>query len=381
MYKKTIQIIFLIVFFALIGIPLLTTNLEDGKISTTENRKLVSRAHIHRQDGSLNTDYIRDVENWFNDNVGLRTEMVYADAKVQYVLFDKLPNGDFVLGPNNELNYATLPIINDYQRINLPEEDYLNDVASAYQNISDYLSDKNIQFYYYQCWDKHSIYPEYFPKAILQNEQTSRTDLILGKLKKDTTINVVSSKEQLIRMKGKYETYSVWGDATHWSDRGAYIGYLDLMDAINKNNNNKFKILQESDYIIEKQDVGSVFIGGIHKEDFQETFTIKNPTVYDSGETPYFLSQWQLKSRTILCNDSVDNNTTCLIIGDSYFDNFLYDDIAESFAKTVFIWGDYTENLDEIVEVYQPSIVIIENAERCERTGAAISFSTKINRK
>ena len=381
MFKKIIRILFVGLFFAMISVPLLTTNLEEGKISETENRKLVSRAHIHREDGTINQNYIKDLENWFNDNVGFRNDMVYVDARIQYTLFDKLPNNDFILGPNKELNYATPSIIEDYQRKNMPDDEYLKDVANAYQVISDYLEKRDIQFYYYQCWDKHSIYPEYFPKTIIQYGDVSRTDEIVESLKENTTIEVISPKEKLIELKNEYDTYSIWGDATHWSERGAYEGYLELMTAINNKNNNNYKVLKEDDYIIEKKDVGSTFIGDVHREDIQETFTIKNPKAYDSGEEPYYLCQWQLKSRTVLCNDSFDEDKVCVIIGDSYFDNFLYDDLAESFSKTVFIWGDYTENLAELVDYYNPSIVIIENAERCERTGAAINLAKKLSQK
>ena len=96
-----------------------------------------------------------------------------------------------------------------------------------------------------------------------------------------------------------------------------------------------------------------------------EDFEVKDPQAYLSDEEPRFLSEWANKSRTIYYNDKVDNNDTLLILGDSYFDNFLYDDFAEK--------------LEQLVDYYQPSIVINENAERCDRTEVMISASYKLS--
>ena len=74
----------------------------------------------------------------------------------------------------------------------------------------------------------------------------------------------------------------------------------------------------------------------------------------------------------------MDNNDTLLILGDSYFDGFLYDDFAESFHMVIQIWGDYTSKIQEIVDYYNPSIVVCENAERCDRTEEMVKAAQAI---
>ena len=66
------------------------------------------------------------------------------------------------------------------------------------------------------------------------------------------------------------------------------------MSAINQLNDDKYKVLEESDYKIEIGDFGQTLFGGIHKV-------------------------------------------------------------------------DYLENLGDIIDVYAPNILIVENAERCDR--------------
>lgn len=374
MFHKILKVSFTVLFLSMLIIPLVTTNLQREKVSEAEKRKLAAPASFYNEDGTRNTNYTADFETWINDNIGFRSEMVIQNAKIQFHLFNVLSNNsDMLLGPNGELNYATNDIIRSYQHYDLKSEDTLNKIADSYQYYSDYLKAKGIQFYYYQCWDKHSIYPEYFPRTITQFGDISKTDQIVDTLANRTTVNVISPKQALIDAKDEYATYSVWGDATHWTQRGAYIGYQLLMDEINKNNDGRYKVLTEDDYNITITDQGETLFGGIHKADMLENFEIKDPKAYKTGEEPLLRTQWGDSSHQVFFNDSVDNEDTLLIIGDSYFDGFLYDDLAESFHRVVQVWGEYVGNIEELVEYYHPVIVICENAERCDRTGAMIN--------
>ncbi len=378
MADRLIKKIFLVVFIASIFVPLLTTNLKDGTVSSAENRTLAEKAKLYNDDGTINTNFTDDFEEWFDDNVGLRSSMVLANAMIQFYVFDILSNNsDYYLGPNGELNYATSAMLTDYQHLNLYSEETLEQIAGAYQTVSDYLEDMGIQFYYFQCWDKHSIYPEYFPNTVLQNGDVSKTDQIIEALENQTTINLISPKQELIAAKDQYDTYSVWGDATHWTQRGAFIGYTLLMEKINENNSGKYKILTEEDYNITISDQGSTLFGGIHKVDYLEDFEIIDPQAYLSDEEPYYVSSWATNSRQVYYNDNAGNDDTLLIFGDSYIDSFLYDDLAESFYRVVMV-RDYLDNMIEVVEYYDPDIVIVENAERTDRSHSILTVAEKI---
>lgn len=379
MTDKTIKRMFLIIFLIAITLPLLTTNLKDGIVSSAENRTLAEKAKLYNEDGTFNSNFTEDFEEWFNDNVGFRSSMVLNNARMQFYVFGVLANNsDNYLGPNGELNYATSAMITDYQHLNLRTEEQLEQIAQSYQIVSDYLEDKGIQFYYFQCWDKHSIYPEYFPKTVLQNGDISKTDQVIEALENQTTINLISPKQNLIAAKDQYDTYSVWGDPTHWTQRGAFIGYTSLMEKIDENNPGKYKILTEDDYNITILDMGTTLFGGIHKEDYLENFEIIDPQAYLSDEEPYYVSSWATNSRQIYYNDNAGNEDTLLIFGDSYIDAFLYDDLAESFYRVVIV-RDYLTHMIEVVEYYDPAIVIVENAERADRTSAISTVAQEIS--
>lgn len=364
----------------MLTIPLVTINLQREKVSVDENRKLAPPPEFYNEDGSKNTGFTADFETWINDNIGQRSKMVIQNAKIQYYLFNVLSNNtDMYLGPNGELNFAPSYIIVDYQRKNLYSKERLEEIADSFQYLKDYVEEKGEKFYYFQCWDKQSIYPEFFPKTIIQYGETSKTDYFNEAICENTDVNVISPKDELIKAKESMKPYSKCGDPTHWSQRGAYIGYQMLMDAINADFNNKYRILKESDYNLTIKDQGSTLFGGIYKPEELEDFEIRDPKAVLTNEKLTLLADDQ--RHRFFTNDYVDNDTRLLIIGDSYFNSFIIDDLAESFHEVIIIWADYVGDIQSIINEYNADIVIVEAAERCDRTGDIINAVNAIKEK
>ncbi|SCX79763.1 hypothetical protein SAMN02910292_00063 [Lachnospiraceae bacterium XBB2008] len=375
--KKNIRdIIFIACFIVMLVLPLVTVNLKDETISESENRILASKPHIRTEDGSINTEYIRDLETWVNDNIGFRSAMVMANARLLYHVFGVLSEeSDMYLGPDGEFNYATEAMIQDYCHNNRYSEEYLNEFASSFQRINDSLEKDGARVYYFQCWDKHSIYPESFPASVISHGDISKTDEIVKALEEGTDISVISPKDDLIRAKESYPTYGKFSDPTHWTNRGAYIGYLDLMEAINSESDIKYRVLREEDYDLTPRDFGYTVFGGIHEEDYLESFYILEPKAYLTNEKLTAYSD-DVRHR-FYTNDAVDNDTRLLIVGDSYFAFYLLDDLAESFHETVLIWGDYLGDLKKITDAYDADIIVVEAAERVDRTEGIIKASSR----
>ena len=336
-----------------------------------DGKKKFVNTTVYFEDGTRNENYTQDFETWINDNIGFRSTMIIQNAKMQFYLFNVLSNNsDMLLGPNGEFNYATQAIITDYQHNNLYSEEKLKEIAESFQYLKEYVEKKGAQFYYYQCWDKHSIYPEYFPRTVLQFGEKSKTDCFIDAIRKYTDVYVISPKEDLLNAKAICSPYSKWGDSTHWSQRGAYIGYLKLMNTINNYSELQYSILQEKDYNITVQDQGQTLFGGIHKVDELEDFSIINTQAVLTNEKITLFSEDQ--RHRCFTNDAVDNKTRLLVLGDSYFNSFIIDDLAESFYEVIMLWGGYVEKLESIMDEYKPDIVVIEAAERVDRTGIII---------
>lgn len=71
-------------------------------------------------------------------------------------------------------------------------------------------------------------------------------------------------------------------------------------------------------------------------------------------------------------NADCENDLKILLLGDSFIRMFLKDDIAESFSATLSIDWLNISILDEVVEEYQPDIVILESAQSALKDTVAL---------
>lgn len=377
MVKKFYNIVFVAIFICMISLPLVFTNWISGGVSEDENRTLAELPEV-LVDGQFNEKFTAEYETWFMEHMGFREMLINTNASIQFNVFSRLlDKSNYHIGADGDINYADENMILDYAHLNLRSDEAVAQIGKSYQTVSDWLGEKGIQFYYVQCWDKHSIYPEQFMNSVNQIGDVSKTDQVIEYLRNNTDVNTISLKEVLIESKDEYEVYSNWGDPTHWTDRGAYIGYKYIMHELNKQNDNKFRTLDESDYDIKISDLGITLNGFIHKTDMLETFTIATPQAKKS-ENSVMGDYGEDIRHSVWINESVDNDTKLLLMCDSYINSFIIRDFAESFSEVWLIWGDYTSKLDDVIEMYDPDIVVYECAERVDRSNAVVGLADKL---
>ena len=343
-------------------IPSMFVNIKDGVISEAENRVLAVKPKLYNENGGLNGQFFSDFDTWLKDNVGLRNEMVKVEADIQYNLFKNLPDDQYRLSENGELNWFGEQVLENYEHTNLYSDEDLNKILQSFVTVNLYCENKEIQFYYMQCWDKQSIYPEYFPKTINQYGGVSACDQVVNGLQDKTNVNQINLKSKLISEKDNYEVYSKLGDPTHWTPRGAYIGYAQLMDTINEHTNEQYKVLKDEDFNISIADIGQTVSGTIHFENKSEIFSLKEDNSYSTPEK--FNEQSDDFRSVYLTNEKCENNKKILILGDSYIHAFILNDISQSFYETILLWKWNISNIKELIEEYHPDIILYEQAER-----------------
>ena len=108
-----------------------------------------------------------------------------------------------------------------------------------------------------------------------------------------------------------------------------------------------------------------------------EKFVVANPKAQKADTS--VMEKWGEDHRhSVWKNPEAGNNKRLLLMCDSYFNNHLVDDIAESFSEVWLVWGDYTSKLPQIVNLYDPDIVIYECAERVDRSTAICNLAKKL---
>ncbi len=348
----------------LLIVPLLFINRDKDAISEQENRPLSGRPSIF-SNGSLNKKIFTDTENYLNDRIGFRDNLIACNALIQYHIFNRMENGKrYRLGPDGEFNIIENDMLETYQHLNLLSDKKLASITDNFQTVNDYLKEHDCDFYYMQCYDKQTIYPEYFPTSVNQYGEISRTDQLIKALQENTDVKVIDPRNLFMESKEKYEVYSKYSDPVHWTPRGAFIGYNLVMDTLNSQNPTPFKVLSEDDFNISITDQGMCFYNGVKRENFSEEFERKNTdAVLDENykdEHPV-LKDYKTYHFT---NKNAQNDTKVMIIGNSFIVNYLMDDFAESFGETLMVWDDIGKDFPEWFREYQPDIVIFEMVER-----------------
>ncbi|MBH5319149.1 hypothetical protein I6N90_15180 [Paenibacillus sp. GSMTC-2017] len=372
--------IMMAVFFCLaISIPLIAVNKTPGKVSTSENRVLAQFPSFNNEQGGLNTHFIKEFETWFNDNLGLREKFVKTNTMMQYKLFGELTKQDTMVGKEGWLYYVTPEIIKDYQHLNLPTDEQLEQWGKSINQIDDYLKSKDIPFITMLNLDKKTIYPEYYPDTILKVGNVSRTDLLEEYFTNKTDLDFFTPKNALLEEKNRTTIYSPNFDNGHWNSYGAFIGYTELMKKVSSYYPD-IKVLTWADINTNAYDRTTNIYDAVTFSEKDISLSLKNK----STATQVFGVLDKLNLSTSLMSASYQNEDKSLpkvlVLGDSYLYGFVTPYLAESFSEMNFIYTDNIDRIKMLVEYLDPDMVIYENVERSfDKTMSILSTSTEFS--
>ncbi len=365
--KSKIQYAFIIIALSFMILPFLLAHHSIDRISEQENRLYANFPSFLTEDGEFNSSFSTDFDAWIDDNIRFRTIFMEINANIQYHLFHRLAKDDEYIGLENELFLLTSDKILLLQQQNFLTDEDVALYCNKMQGLNDYLTKKNIQFYYMQCYNKETIYPEKYIPGIISDKHAEEAKLIAGALNSNTQVKVVPVYENLIKEKDNTRLFYKVKDPGHWNDSGAFLGYCALINSISDDMPNIRKP-SVNDYILGMDDdFRSIYGMRYPYPEESQTYTIKNPQAVEyrlADENPDFNDLIHYKDHThYYKNTAAGNDYKILMLGDSFIRQSIKDDIAEHFAETLNIdWANITQ-LEEILAIYQPDIVLLESAE------------------
>lgn len=362
---RKFNILTIFIFMCMISLPWIFAHRDkEGRVSSMENRRLAGYPVIRTEEGGYNRDYITQYENWLKDNLRGRTIIVEADAALQYGLFGRIVKGDTMRGRNDWLFVKDDEMIREYQHLNLLPDTALTQYAAGMQRIADYLEDRGIAFYYLQCYSKEEIYPDRYLDGVCRIGTVSKADQIVNTLQDNTDVDQILVKEPLMARADEL-LYFQYVDSLHWNERGSFLGYQILMNDIHED----FKevpVLEEKDFLITEEERTVDLYGFTYPfSEICPVYRVKEPAAREiTSETKERWDFLHYKEHThVYINENCINDRKILILGDSFIRMFLKDDIAESFRETLSIDWLNIPILDEVVEEFEPDIVVIESAQ------------------
>lgn len=356
--KPKTEIIFLAVFFTLLFIPLLHIEQGDG-ILKDENRVLSKWYPLIKEDGSINYNFGRNFENWFNDRFFTRELCV----SVKPVIFADKETSMIAIGKDEWLFYKFDNSINNFQNLDLFTQEELEKAAEYLVSIDNYCKKHNKNFYFIITPDKNKIYGEYFPerykKARPDNE--SRAFQLVHYLEKHTDVKVIYLYDTLMQNKDKGLLY--FKHDTHWNTYGAYLGYKEIIRHMVKDNidvepRNYDDIITKKRYFKTYYDMYYTLPKMLRPHyDESEYLVVEPEQKYTKVSLPSSNKSNKFHE-TIITTRDIKAPAIC-VYRDSFFTN-LIPEFSNTFKKVKYIW---TYKVDK-EEADNADIVILEIVER-----------------
>jgi hypothetical protein len=207
---------------------------------------------------------------------------------------------------------------------------------------------------------KQSIYPEYFPDTLMKVNNESAMDILDNELSNSQSFDFKTALEILRAGKQKQSVYYKACDKSHWNQYGAFLAYTELMNQA-KQHLPDLKILTEEDFTITPIIRETKTPWGFYAQEEDLQYTLKGGNHAYSDMTFFntfeFISRDQWKSFNYYKNSN-SSLPKAVIIGDSFVWMFMLPNLAESFSELAFINVSDMDNLDTIINIIKPDIVM-----------------------
>ena len=219
---RKLQILTVILFSLVLFLPIVTFNFEKEAASEIDNRMLAENPFTNGF--GINGDRTAAVENYVNDRIGLRDEMILAYTVLNDRIFGKMVHPSYTYGKNGYVFGS------GFHKIEYGE--YHKIFAEMVSQIQEYCESRSVPFLFVLNPEKAAVLSEYLPSGIEYDH--SWIELFLQDLDRrgvhyvDNTI-LLREKTQ----EGE-QVYNVKYDAGHWNDLGAYYGTNNILNTLSK---------------------------------------------------------------------------------------------------------------------------------------------------
>ena len=214
-------------FFGLILAPAATQLAQLGAAPGQENRILAPPPQwvgFRRL-----RDFTKATDAYIDDHFGLRDRLVHWNSRLRYRL-GASSTPKVVIGSDGWLFYAGEKIIEQHTGEDVFTPAELERWVEVMTANRDWLARRGIAFIITIAPDKSTIYPEKLPTHPRPPGRTTRADQLVARLR-TTDLVLVDPREALHEAKRSFPKLYFEGDS-HWTQRGAFIAYSQLMEAV-----------------------------------------------------------------------------------------------------------------------------------------------------
>ena len=348
---KWIRIIALIVFAAAIVAPLAHFNTTPEAVSEIDNRILAENPF------GLDGDLTLNIQNYVNDRIGFRDEMITAYTVLNDKLFHKMVHPIYTYGKDGYIFGAGLK----------PEEfgDFHIAFADTVAAIQKYCEERNVPFLFVFDPAKPAIYQEKIADGIHYNRQW--VDQFFAELDK-RGVNYLDNTETMLALKNNgIHGFNQKYDANHWNDLGAFYGTNAILERLNIDCKN-IHINELDEFTRTEKLETSLLVSKFAISEYVPEFCSNAPSPENIGGK--YLPEIELhpayRSFGYYRNDNenVKKTPKALVFQGSYMNEYGAKYLKNAFREYIHI-HDYQNVLDlpYYFNIFQPECVVFEAAE------------------
>lgn len=368
-HNSRIDIVFVVCVVAFLYFP--ASHISHETVSVQENRNLATYKPLVT-DGKINYNFGRDFESWFNDHFNSREFFIDIHSKLSRLLDRKLKNAKAMAGKDNWLFTKRWNSVETFQNKNLYSDEELLEIKENLEAVNKWAAKNNIKFYVMINPDKERVYPEFYPEEFKPVGDLSRIEQVADYIKNNVKVPLVFVYDELLKAKKDHLLYYKTG--THWSHRGAFVAYTQLMKRIKKDFPSLY-VMKEKDFNIKpvlEADVDIASALGVNAyntfpaEDLTyDKFEVKNPRT--SSKHTFVDDERRIETFDYV-NADKSKKLRAVLYGDSFMLRINWY-MAESFAEFEHIYTGYGRMFDvdfmaEDIRRFKPDILIIQTTER-----------------
>ncbi len=348
-FKSIIVILFLFVIF----IPIIFFNFKPQSVSEIDNRMLTENPFSSDSNGDLT----KNIENYINDRIGFRDEMILSYTVLNDTLFNKMVHPSYVYGKDGYVFGAGLTTSGLFS-------DYHITFADMVAELQEYCESRGVPFLFVFNPAKPAVLSEYVPTGLLYSRDW--VELFFNELDK-RGVNYVDNTETL-----KYQTnngvavFNQKYDANHWNYIGAYYGTNKMLETLKErlpsvhiNNLDEFNVSEETKTSLLVSNFPINESVPLVQTDFS---FVDNTGVYASEIERHS----SYKAFGSYSNESrkEEGAPSALVFQGSYMNGYGYQYLINGFSEYTFV-HDYQNVIDMpyYFNIFKPDCVIFEVAE------------------
>lgn len=344
--RRTFDRLLAVIFLAAVALPGVVQLAGNATgASANEKRKLAALPGFPTRFTTL-WKFPSAFASYYGDHFGLRSRLIRLHAVLTYRLFGVSPSDKVLVGQEGWLYYADDSSLEDYRSLAPLTTAEMERWQKVLEERQDWLAKRGAkQLIVFAC-DKHVIYPEFLPPGYNRTPGDYRVDQLAQYLQKNSRLSVVALRTPLEA--GKADRLYHRTD-THWNDRGAFIGYREILAALNMSSREYASVEKITDGWDLARMMGLADI--VHEEDRQlQPREARRARVVEQDRPD---ALWN-NGRVALEVD--DASLPRMVMFRDSFGSALVPFLAEHFRRSVFLWQyDFDP---QVIEKEKPDVVI-----------------------